>query len=49
MGVTHGHLNFLVAKQLRNSSQVHSGHHEATGNGVPQIMPGKTTFIRAVR
>jgi len=40
--VTHGHLNLFVTHELGHSREQHAGHHhQARGEGVPQVVPGE--------
>jgi len=39
--ITHRHLNLLVSHQRSNRRYIDSGHYEAAGERVTQMVPGK--------
>jgi hypothetical protein len=44
--IAQGRFNSLVAHQNLDGAQRHAGHHEATGKGVPEVMPVKIGNFR---
>jgi hypothetical protein len=41
MRIAHRHLNFFVAHEFRNSSQIHSRHDQPAREVVANVMPGE--------